>query len=131
VAITKQISLIFYRQNHLRTDWRVDLDSPEYCRRLRELTDELGRCGVTLSLKKNTEFTIDINSYGDLLNAVRITSHDDGFTNICIGHVIGKSSNLDLAEDIRRAVNRIAFAPETIPPEDHNRKVCHNCGCGC
>jgi hypothetical protein len=28
-------------------------------------------------------------------------------------------------------VVRIAFAPETVPPEDHNRKVCHNCGCGC
>jgi hypothetical protein len=38
---------------------------------------------------------------------------------------------LNLAEDIRRAVSRVAFAPETVPPEDHNRKVCHNCGCGC
>jgi len=131
MATTKQISLIFYRQNHLRPDWRVDLDSPEYRSSLYEMTEELGRCGVTLSLAENPEFTIDINSYADLLNAVRISSHEDGFTNVCIGHVIGKSQNLNLAEDIRRAVNRIAFAPETVPPEDHNRKVCHNCGCGC
>lgn len=131
MATTKQISLIFYRQNHLRPDWRVDLTSPEYRQFFSDMTDDLGRCGVALSLAENPEFTIDINSYADLLNAVRITSPEDGFANICLGHVIGRSQNLDLAEDIRRAVNRIAFAPETVPPEEHNRKVCHNCGCGC
>ena len=131
MAATKQISLTFYRQNHLRPDWRVDLDSPEYRQSIGEMTKELDRCGVTLTLTENFEFTIDINSYADLLNSVRITSPDDGFASICIGHVIGQSQNLNLVEDIRRAVNRIAFAPETVPPEDHNRKVCHNCGCGC
>ncbi len=128
---TKQISLIFYRQNHLRPDWLVELESDDCRRELALLQEELGRCGVTLTLVQNPLFTIDINSYGDLLNAVRITSTEDGFTTICIGHVIGKSPNLHLMEDIRRAVNRIAFAPETVPPEDHNRTVCHNCGCGC
>jgi sugar phosphate isomerase/epimerase len=131
MAATKQISLTFYRQNHLRPDWRVDLDLPEYRQSLGEMTKELDRCGVTLTLTENFEFTIDINSYADLLNSVRITSPDDGFASICIGHVIGQSQNLNLVEDIRRAVNRIAFAPETVPPDDHNRKVCHNCGCGC
>ena len=127
----KLISLILYKQNHLRPDWNVDLASPDYCRFFGELTRELSSCDVLLSLADNPEFTIDINSYGDLLNAVRISSPEDGFTNICLGHVIGVSPNLNLAEDIRRGVNRIAFAPETVPPEDHNRKVCHNCGCGC
>jgi hypothetical protein len=131
MATIKQISLIMYRQNHLRPDWRVDLDGPEYRRFFSQMTEELCRCGIALSLAENPDFTIDIKSYADLLNAVRITSPDDGFTNVCIGHVIGKSPNLDLAEDIRRAVNRIAFAPETVPPEEQNRKVCHNCGCGC
>ena len=131
MATTKQISLVFYRQNHLRPDWEVDLTAPEYRQFFSEITEELRRCGVVLSLTENPEFTIDINSYADLLNAVRITAHDEGFTNVCLGHVIGKSPHLNLAEDIRRAVNRIAFAPETVPPEDHNRKVCHNCGCGC
>jgi sugar phosphate isomerase/epimerase len=131
MATIKQISLTFYRQNHLRPDWRVDLDSPEYRQSFGEMTEELDRCGVTLTLTENFEFIIDINSYADLLNSVRITSHDDGFASICIGHVIGQSQNLNLVEDIRRAVNRIAFAPETVPPDDHNRKVCHNCGCGC
>jgi hypothetical protein len=36
-----------------------------------------------------------------------------------------------LMADIKRAINRVAFAPETVPPDDHNRRVCHNCGCGC
>ncbi len=127
----KQIILTFYKRNHLRPDWRVELDSPAYRKFFSEMTEELARCDVFLSLADNPEFTIDINSYGDLLNAVRINSLSDGFANICLGHVIGKSPNLNLAEDIRRGVNRIAFAPETVPPEDHNRKVCHNCGCGC
>jgi len=131
MATTKMISLVFYRQNHLRPDWKVDLTALEYRQFFSEITEELRRCGVVLSLAENPEFTIDISSYADLLNAVRITSPDDGFTNVCLGHVIGKSPHLNLAEDIRRAVNRIAFAPETVPPEDHNRKVCHNCGCGC
>jgi len=131
MATTKEISLIFYRQNHLRPDWKVDLADPEFRRLFSEMTDELCRCGVALSLSENHEFTIDIRSYADLLNAVRITSPDDGFNNVCLGHVIGKSHHLNLAEDIRRAVSRVAFAPETVPPEDHNRKVCHNCGCGC
>ena len=127
----KQISLIFYKQNHLRPDWQVELTSPWYQNFFSELIEELNSCGVLLSLADNPEFTITINSYGDLLNAVRITSADDGFTNICLGHIIGKSPHLNLAEDIRRAVNRIAFAPETVPPEEQNHKVCHNCGCGC
>lgn len=131
MATTKLISLIFYRQNHLRPDWQVDLASPEYQRFFSEMTEDLCRCGVTLSLAENTDYCITVNSYADLLNAVRITSPADGFANICLGHVIGRSPNLNLAEDIQRAVNRIAFAPETVPPEDHNRKVCHNCGCGC
>jgi hypothetical protein len=128
---TKHISLIFYHQNHLRPDWRVDVDSPEFTLFLNDMEQDLSRCGIALTRVENPVFTIDIRSYADLLNAVRITSPDDGFTNICIGHVIGQSPNLNLAEDIRRAVNRIAFAPETVPPEDQNRRVCHNCGCGC
>jgi hypothetical protein len=131
MAVSKQISLIFYRQNHLRPDWQVELTSPEYCQLFSDMTEELKSCGVALVLADNPDFTIDISSYADLLNAVRISSLQDGFGNICLGHVIGKSPNLNLAEDIRRGVNRIAFAPETVPPEDQNRKVCHNCGCGC
>ena len=123
--------LTLYRQNHVRPNWRVDLADYKYELFFIELADILGQFGIELEIANNDEVTIDINSYADLLNAIRISSPSDGFANICIGHVIGKSPRLDLMEDIKRGVNRVAFAPETIPPDDHNRRVCHNCGCGC
>jgi hypothetical protein len=127
----KKMALTLYRQNHLRPDWRVDLASYEYELFFIELADDLARFGIELKVAKDDVITIDVSSYADLLNAVRISSPADGFANICIGHVIGKSPHLDLMEDIKRGINRVAFAPETIPPDDHNRRVCHNCGCGC
>lgn len=127
----KEITVIFYRQNHMRDNWKIDLQGPESERFFCTLTEDLSRSGVVLKRAINDGFTIDVNSYSDLLNSVRISSPADGFANVCVGHVIGPSPNLDLLDDIRRAVTRMAFAPETVPPEDHNRKVCHNCGCGC
>ncbi len=127
----KEITVVFYRQNYIRDNWKVDLDGMEAELFFSTLEGDLSRGGVVLKRARNDAFTIDINSYADLLNAVRISSPDDGFGCVCVGHIIGQSPNLDLLDDIRRAVMRIAFAPETVPPEDHNRKVCHNCGCGC
>lgn len=127
----KNMTLMFYRQNHVKTDWQVDVGSNLFQEAISALQEELATYQVILSLASNDTVTIDVKSYADLLNAVRIVSPSDGFGNLCIGHIIGKSPNLDLLEDIRTAVNRIAFAPETVPPEDHNRRVCHNCGCGC
>lgn len=127
----KKLMLTVYRQNHIRDDWQVDLDGEAFCHFISQLRSELAAFGIEIANSRNDALTVDINSYADLLNAVRISSPLDGFANKCIGHIIGKSPNLDFFEDIRRAVNRVAFAPETIPPDDHNRKVCHNCGCGC
>ena len=128
---TKEITVVFYRQNHIKDNWKVDLDGAEAERFFGKLEGDLSRVGVVLKKARNDAFTIDIKSYADLLNSVRISSPADGFGSVCVGHIIGQSQNLDLMDDIRRAVMRIAFAPETVPPEDHNRKVCHNCGCGC
>lgn len=127
----KQITLTFYRQHHVRPDWKVDVNDVGFELFFVELAEDLARFGIGLRRVDNDDVTIDVNSYADLLNAVRLSSPADGFANVCVGHVIGKSPNLDLTEDIRRAVNRIAFAPETIAPDDMNRRVCHNCGCGC
>ena len=127
----RTIDIIFYRQNHARHDWEVDIDSLRMEIFLTELKDDLARFGIDVRRQKNDSIVITINSYADVLNAVRISSPADGLANICVGHVIGKSPNLDLYEDIKRAVNRVAFAPDMIPPDDHNRRVCHNCGCGC
>jgi hypothetical protein len=127
----KILLLTVCSQNHIRDDWKVDLEGEDFSRLISHLRDELASFGVDVTSCRNDAITVDVNSYADLLNAVRITSPVDGFTNKCIGHIIGKSQNLDFFEDIKRAVNRVVFAPETVPPDDHNRKVCHNCGCGC
>lgn len=127
----KRLELTVCRQNHLRDNWRIDLDGEEFRRFVEELQGELAAFGMEVACRSNEALTVNVNSYADLLNVVRISSLADGFSNKCIGHIIGQSQHLDFFEDIRRAVNRVAFAPETIPPDDHNRKVCHNCGCGC
>jgi len=127
----KKMSLTICSRNNIRPDWQVDLAGSAYEQFVDGLARELAGFNIELTSGRNDEITVNVNSYADLLNAVRVTSPLDGFFNKCVGHIIGKSQNLDLYEDIRRAVNRVAFAPETVPPDDHNRKVCHNCGCGC
>ena len=127
----KKMTVTFLRQNHIRPDWQANLNGEAFDVIFGALVTEMKRYGVELDHAYNDDIAININSYADLLNSVRISSPADGIVSQCVGHIIGKSENLNLLEDIRRAVNRVAFAPETIPPEDHNRRVCHNCGCGC
>jgi hypothetical protein len=86
---------------------------------------------MVLRQAKEEEIVLEVKGYNDLLNTVRLRSPQDGIGNLCLGHIIGASPNRDLLEDIRRGVNRVAFAPETIEPEGSNKIVCHNCGCGC
>ena len=129
--VSKKVILTVYDRNNLRDDWQVDLTGAAFTEFQISFKAELSGYGVEFSCQENSAITIDVKSYADLLNAVRVTSPADGVTNRCVGHIIGKSQHLDIFEDIRRAVNRVAFAPETIPPDDNNRKVCHNCGCGC
>jgi sugar phosphate isomerase/epimerase len=123
--------LTCYGINHKRKDWEHVLSGVSFDLFFAELAQELERFGIVLERANDAGQVIEVTSYADLLNAIRIASPADGISNVCVGHVIGKSPHLDPLEDIRRAVNRIAFAPETVPPDDENRKVCHNCGCGC
>ena len=127
----KKMLLTICTRNNIRPDWQVDLEGSGFQTFIAGLEKELAGFGIELTCGRNDEINIGVNSYADLLNAVRVSSPADGFINKCVGHIIGKSQHLDLYEDIRRAVNRVAFAPETVPPDEHNRKVCHNCGCGC
>jgi len=129
--VGKKMVVTFYGQIHARPDWRVDISSYVFDLFFIELADDLAKFGIELERMTNDDTVIDINGYTDVLNAVRISSPSDDIATICLGHIIGKSPHRDLLEDLKRGVNRIAFAPETIPPEDHNRQVCHNCGCGC
>lgn len=127
----KKITISVCSQNHMRDNWKVNLEGDDFNDFIVALGEELAPFGVELDSFRNDVVTVNVNSYADLLNAVRITSPSDGFINKCVGHIIGQSQNLKLYEDVKRAVNRVAFAPETVQPDDSNRKVCHNCGCGC
>jgi hypothetical protein len=128
---TKQMVITIHDQKHIRKDWCFDFEGRLFQDSLTELIVEMKRLGVILTVVRNRDVVISINSYADLLNVVRISSPQDGHSNQCVGHIIGKSPRLDILEDIGAAVRRVAFAPETVAPSSEFRKVCHNCGCGC
>lgn len=128
---TKQMLITIYAQNYLRNDWYFDFDGQPFQSFLTDMVSEMERLGVLVTVTRNRDAVITINSYADLLNVVKISSLQDGHSNQCVGHVIGKSQGLNIMEDIGTAVRRVAFAPETIAPSGEFRKVCHNCGCGC
>lgn len=120
-----------HARKYLRRDWYFDFDGQPFQDFLAGVVTDMERLGVVLTVVRNQDAVVTINSYADLLNVVKISSPDDGHSNHCIGHIIGKSRGLDILEDIDAAVRRVAFAPETIAPSGEFRKVCHNCGCGC
>jgi hypothetical protein len=127
----KEITVVLYGRCRSRSDWNFELDENALEAMLSGLAEELAPFGVTLRHARDEEMVLEIKGYGDLLNTVRIRSPRDAIGNLCLGHIIGSSPNRDLLADIRRGVNRVAFAPETIEPEGSNKIVCHNCGCGC
>jgi len=127
----KPLVITVLGQNHQRKDWVFDFAGAPFAAFVAGLTADLEPLGVGIRLVFNTDITITINSYTDLLNCIKISSPQDNHHNHCVGHLIGKSERLDIMEDIARAVRRVAFAPETVAPDVEFRKVCHNCGCGC
>jgi hypothetical protein len=127
----KRITVTILELEHIRRDWFFDFEGDSFKQFFHGLTREMRKLGIALEMVHNREAVIKVGSYADLLNAVKISSPDDGHVNQCVGHIIGKSEHLDIMEDIRAAIGRIAFAPETIAPSSEFRKVCHNCGCGC
>jgi len=127
----KQMTVSILDQKYLRNDWSIDFDGQHFQDFLAEVTTEMARLGVHLNVVRNRDTVISVNSYADLLNVVKISSPQDGHSNQCVGHIIGKSQHLNIIEDVGAAIRRVAFAPETIAPSSEFRKVCHNCGCGC
>lgn len=127
----KQIAVTLLGQKHLRNDWFFDFDSAAFQTFFELLSQEMRTLGFELTLVTVSEPVITINSYADLLNSIKVSSSDDCHHRHCIGHIIGKSEQLNIMHDIAKAVKRLAFAPETIAPDAAFAKVCHNCGCGC
>ncbi len=128
---SKEITIVFYGRSYPRKDWRFAEDEAATQSFLEALTEELAPLGICLRRLDQPEITVEVKGYGDLLNSVRIQSPQDGLGNLCLGHIIGQSTDRDLLADIRRGINRVAFAPETVEPEGSSKIVCHNCGCGC
>jgi hypothetical protein len=126
-----QMVITIHDHKHIRKEWFIDFDGQLFQTFLADMIKEMRRLGVIITVVRNRDLIISINSYADLLNVVKISSSQNGQSSQCIGHIIGKSPNLNIMEDIGSAVRRIAFAPETVAPADEFRKVCHNCGCGC
>jgi hypothetical protein len=129
--MNKSITIVVYNRNFLRSDWRQDLDVAKIQRLAEELNRELKQFDWQVDFLVDDSQSVDVRGYGDLLNAVRLRATGSAHSNPCLGHVIGPSSACDPIADIKRGINRIIFAPETIEPESAYKKVCHNCGCGC
>lgn len=127
----KSINVVIYNRNFLRSDWRQDLDLEAIRALVEELNIEFRQFDWQVGLQVDEEQSVDVRGYGDLLNAVRLRATGSQLGNPCLGHVIGASAACDPLADIKRGINRIVFAPETIEPSVENRTVCHNCGCGC
>ncbi len=96
-----------------------------------DLNEEFRQFDWQVGLQVDDEQSVDVRGYGDLLNAIRLRATGSALGNPCLGHVIGASAACDPLADIKRGINRIVFAPETIEPAAENKTVCHNCGCGC
>lgn len=128
--MSKEITIALYQRNFV-SDWRYELNAQSIAELAEDLNTELKSAGVGIRFSPEETISVDVQGYGDILNAIRLRSSESGTGNPCLGHIIGESKECILLDDIRRGVNRLAFAAETIVPEDAHRKVCHNCGCGC
>ncbi len=126
----KEVKVVIYQRNFIK-DWRYDFNPAAIKALVKELDQEYQSAKVRVVFGGEEDATVQVGGYGDILNAIRLRSTGPAAANHCLGHVLGESKNCDLLEDIRRGVSKLAFAPETIMPEEAHRKVCHNCGCGC
>ncbi len=127
------LDVVFFERVWSAEDWKYDKynDVDAALKTLlNELKAELEKFSIELR-SVNEELTSEIKGYGDLLNSMRISFPSAGVGSYCLGHIIGASKNLDIVEDLRRGINRVAFAPETVEPSGSDKVVCHNCGCGC
>lgn len=125
----KTITVVFYARE-FSGDWNYQFDEEMVQPFFAKLNDELSGCGVVFEFVHEPNITLRINGYGDLLNSVRIRSLADGFSSLCLEQVIGASPAADFWADVKSAVRRVAFSPESIVPIG-GTQLCHNCGCGC
>ncbi len=128
---TTTLQVVFYqRVEALDCDWRDESDWSTVESLLVRLKGEFRGFNV-LIVQSFEQTKIVVRGYADILNSIRLRYPTGGFSNTCLGHVIGCSANRDIVEDLKRGIDRVLFAPETIEPQGSDKVVCHNCGCGC
>lgn len=128
--MAKTITVALYSPR-FESSWRYNWSPEILLQTIAEIAAQFAPLGVSIEPSVELDQELSVRGYSDLLNTVRLRSPGDNIANLCLGHVIGGSEACDLTADIRRGVRRIAFAPEMVEPEGENKKVCHNCGCGC
>ena len=131
--MSKVLDVIFFERIWSAKDWTYDRYedlNAALTAILAEMRTELAGYDIELRII-DEELKSNIKGYGDLLNSVRLSFSSAGVVSYCLGHIISQSKNLDIIEDLRRGINRVAFAPETVEPAGSDKVVCHNCGCGC
>ncbi len=126
----KEIEVVIY-QRHFIKAWQYEFNPAAIKNLVQQLDQEYQSAQVRVSFGGEEKTSVQVGGYSDILNAIRLRTTGPGAVNHCLGHILGESKNCDLLEDIRRGISKLAFAPETIMPEEAHRKVCHNCGCGC
>ena len=126
----KIIEVIFFQRVWGSGDWQYENPDAALNKLFTEMQVELKKFDIQLRSVEES-LPVNIKGYGELLNSMRLCYPAAGVASLCLGHVIGSSPNLDIVEDLRRGINRVAFAPETVEPQGSDKVVCHNCGCGC
>lgn len=126
----KILEVILSRRIWVAEKWQYENPDAVLNALLIEMTAELKKFDIQLR-PVESDLSVQVKGYGDLLNSMRLCYPAAGVGNLCLGHIIGTSPNLDIVEDLRRGINRVAFAPETVEPQGSDKVVCHNCGCGC
>lgn len=126
----KVLNVVLSQPVWLADVWQYQNPAAALAELLQELTAELANYAIVLQVV-HSNLAVEIRGYRDLLNSFRLSCPAAGVASLCLGHIIGVSAHLDIVEDLRRGINRVAFAPETIEPQGSDKVVCHNCGCGC
>ncbi len=126
----KILDVVFFQRIWPAGEWQYADPTAGLTKMLTEMKEELARFGIQLRCIEE-EFVSKIKGYHDLLNSMRLAYPAAGIGSLPLGHVIGASKTLDIVEDLRRGINRVVFAPETVEPSGSDKMVCHDCGCGC
>ncbi len=127
----KEITVVFYGRSFPRDDWRYELDTQKLAACVNALAEEFGPLGIQVNWQEDAGRSLRSGDTAICSTACASVRHRTISPISASGTSSAPASTAICCEDIRRGVSRVAFAPEMIEPEETNKRVCHNCGCGC